>query len=408
MDFTFTPEQEAWRQEVRDFIKKELTPEMRYSCDGPGRWIGATSGLGEGAGREFQRKLGKKGWIGLTWPKKYGGLERPYLDFYIMDEELTWAGAPIAGMTGRFAVAPTLLAVGTEEQKMKWIPQIASGEIEFCLGYSEPEAGTDLANVQTTAVRDGDEWVINGMKIFNTESHFTEYTWLLAKTDQQAPKHRSLSLFMMPQKDQPGITITPMWTVAGTRERPGRTNLMFIDNVRIPADALVGEKNRGFYYLMIAIDLERIALFQVGVYKPTLVELIEYCKQTKVNGEPLSKDPLVRNKLAELWVEFEVYQALSLRVAWIMDKGIVPNYETSMIKLFASLLQQRLAIAGMEITGHYGLLRAESNCSNPMLRGNLELERMYRCSPHPIFAGGTAAVMQTIISQRGFGLARAY
>ncbi|MBI2846664.1 MAG: hypothetical protein HYX82_02145, partial [Chloroflexi bacterium] len=167
-------------------------------------------------------------------------------------------------------------------------------------------------------------------------------------------------------------------------------------------------ENRGWYYVAVALDLERLGIFSWATYLPTLLELMEYCKSTLVDGQPLSKDPVIRHKLAELYIAYQVGRLLTYRCAWMMDRKIIPNYETAMIKVYLSELQQRLAVAGMEIAGHVGVLRAGSVGSHPMMRGNLELERMYRACAQPVFAGGTAAIMRTIIAMRGMGLPRAY
>ncbi|MBI2846662.1 MAG: acyl-CoA dehydrogenase family protein, partial [Chloroflexi bacterium] len=241
MDFRFTPEEQRFRQEIQEFLRKELAPEVRAERDGAGRWIGANMGEGP-ASRAFIRKLGERGWIGVSWPKKYGGLERPIMYEYILFEELNWAGAPHLG-TARGIVGPTLLLYGSEEQKQEYLPRIMRGEIEFSLGYTEPEAGTDMANIQTRAVREGDEYVINGQKVYTTRAHYSEYIWLLARTDPNVPKHRGLSLLIVPQR-HPNVTVVPMWTMAS-----GRTNVQYLDNVRVPRTALVGEENRGWYYV---------------------------------------------------------------------------------------------------------------------------------------------------------------
>jgi len=405
MEFAFALEQEEFRQEVKEFIKKEVTPELRAYTEGAARWIGAKEhiqGMGSPPGKEFVRKLGAKGWIGMSLPKKYGGHERPLMDEFILQEELLLAGLPYP-LTGASMVAPTLLVVATEEMKQEYIPLIARGEIDFSLGYSEPEAGTDLSNIQTRAVRDGDEYIINGQKIFNTEAHSAEYMWLGARTNMDGPKHKGISLFIVPQQ-HPNISLSPMYTMGG-----GRTNIVYLDNVRVPATSLVGtEENKGFYQMMLAIDWERLVLCSCTLYVPVFLELIKYCKETKVGGQSMIEDPLIGQSLAELYVRFQICRLLLWRALWMVDNQIVPNYETAMLKVHQSDLQQRLAIAGMDITGHTGMLRHGSPLALTMQQIDLDLENMYRVCPHPVFAGGTMAVMKTIISSRGFGLPRAY
>jgi len=402
MDFRFTPEEEKFRKEVVDFIEQELTPEVRPYSDGPNRWIGASPPGGAFEPyKAFQRKLGAKGWISMTWPKQYGGQGRSIIYDYILDETLRWYGAPIMGMAAH-VVAPTLLSVGTEDQKKKYLPIIAKGDVEFCLGYSEDNAGTDLANIQVRATADGDFYVIKGQKIFTTEAHTSEYVWLMARTDPGSKRHKGLSLFMVPI-NLPGISISPMWTMAG-----GRTNIVYFDNVQVHKTEMVGEPHKGWYNMAVALDLERLRIYSWASYLPTLLEFIDYCKTTKRGKKSLFDDPLVRQKLSDLYMGFQIGRLLTYRTAWILARGVVPNYEASMIKVFHSELSQKLAQAVIEIAGHKGLLREGSVAAEPKFKRNLDVEHFYRVCPQPIFAGGTAAVMRSIIAVRGMGLPRAF
>ena len=239
MNFRFSPDEERFRQEVRAFLDKEVTEGVLQEIDsgqgfGPHSW-------------ELLRKLGAKGWLTPSWPKEYGGLGLSHIYRFIIQEELDYYGGLFIGRsTGASIAGPTILLYGSEEQKKEYLPRIARGEIEFALGYTEPQAGSDLAALEIRAVEDGEDYVMNGQKCFNTRSHFAQYHWLAARTDPNAPRHRGISLFIV-DLSSPGITIRPMWTVGGTR-----TNEVFYDSVRVPKGNLVGEKNRGFYHIATA------------------------------------------------------------------------------------------------------------------------------------------------------------
>ena len=233
MDFRFSKEEEEFRKELGEFLDKELTEEIARQ-----NW--EDKGLGP-EGREFARKLGAKGWLGLGWPKEYGGQGGSPMYEFILVTELARRGAHIPNDIARLMGGPTILRHGSEELKKEFLPRIARGEIEFALGYTEPQAGSDLAALEMRAVEDGDDYIMNGQKMFNTECHYADYHWLAARTDPDAPRHRGISLFVV-DMNSPGITIRPLWTMSGER-----TNEVFYDNVRVPKRRMVGEKNRGFF-----------------------------------------------------------------------------------------------------------------------------------------------------------------
>ena len=251
--------------------------------------------------------LGKKGWLGLGWPKEYGGSGGSLVYEYILIIELERRKAHVPNEIARLMSGPVILHHGSEQMKKEFLPRISRGEIEFSLGYTEPPAGSDLTMMEMRAVEDGDDFIINGQKVFNTESHYADYHWLAAKTDFNAPRHQSISLFVVDQRS-PGITIRPLWTLGGER-----TNEVFYDNVRVPKTRLVGEKNKGFYYMVDALNNERLMLFQVERLVPILDSLIQYAKETRVNGRLLSEDPIIRNKLAQMAIEFEVVQCFQFQ-----------------------------------------------------------------------------------------------
>ena len=270
------------------------------------------------------------------------------------------------------------------------------GEVEFCLGYSEPEAGSDLASLNIRAVEDGDDYVINGQKTFNTECHYAEYHWLAARTDPDAPKHRGISLFIV-DLDSPGITIKPMWAMSGER-----TNEVFYDNVRVSKERLVGERNKGFYYMMEAIGAERNEVFVPIRLYFLLDELIQYAKETKRGGKTLAEDPVIRHKLAQVAIELDVARLLADRSRWLEINGLPMTYEAEVAKIVTSELQQRLANTGMQILGLYSQLEEDSKWVP--LRGRIEW--YYLSSFLATIGGGTSEIGRNVIAQRGLGLPR--
>jgi alkylation response protein AidB-like acyl-CoA dehydrogenase len=389
MRYELTPDQEAWRQEVRAFLRTEVTPaleeEMRVSGN-------------EGSGplaREFQRKLHDRGWWGVGWPTEFGGLGKTAVEQYIFIEEMHLAGAPSMQLSVT-SVAPTIMRVGTPVQRQHWLPKIMSGEVDFALGYSEAQAGTDLASLETRAVLDGDEWVINGAKMWNSGAHLATHNWLAVRTEPDAPKHKGISLMIVPM-DAPGITVQPIWTWPGLR-----TNALFLDNVRVPRDHLVGERGMGFYYAMMALDFERIAIGSVGMVRRFYDLLIAFVRTARRDGRPLGRIPWVRQRMAELARDLEVGRMLGLLNAWLIDQGVVPTKEGSMAKIFVSELSARLASVGMDILGLAGQLAPE----NPAAPLHGRLQWMYRTAPLLRFGGGSNEIQRLIIAQRGLGLPR--
>ncbi len=264
MDFELSSEEKKFKEEVRKFFvqEQELVAKARKEWD---------SGQGFGpACWDMLRKIGAKGWLCPTWPKKYGGLELPYIYRYIVQEQMHYF-ANIFGTVGAGMAGPIILKQGNEPQKNEYLPRIARGEIEFALGYTEPEAGSDLASLKINAEDKGDYFLINGQKMFNTRSHYAQYHWLGARTDTTGKKYKGISLFIVDFKS-PGITITPDWTLGNMR-----TNQVFYDDVKVPREALVGEKNRGFYYILEALDYERIST-TAGLERD-FREIVDYVKR---------------------------------------------------------------------------------------------------------------------------------
>ena len=391
MDFSFTEEEEAFRKEVHDWIKKE-TPQRWFELD-PLLWEETDESWA--ISREFQQKLGRKGWLAPSYPKQYGGSGMSHMKRLILAEELGYNKAPV-GAEMEVAVnwvGPALLLFGSEEQKQKYATGIAKGDLVICLGYSEPNAGSDLASLQTTAVQENDEFVINGNKIWTSYAHYADYCWLAARTDPNAPrKYDGISMFVVDMKT-PGITIHPLINLMNRHS----FNEVFFDNVRIPKENLVGKKNNGWYELMIALDSERSGIGYAATFQRILEELVEYAKERKCD-----KDPIIRQKLAEMAVEIEVSRMMCYRIAWMFSRDLHPSYESSMSMVFTSELLRRLADVGMDIAGPYGQLERDSKWA--VLQGRIE-RLCLNCLSIGV-GGGSNEIQRNIIAQRGLGLPR--
>ena len=392
MEFRFTPEQEVLRQQLREFFKQELPDDRQLAedeVDGEGEWQFV---------RQFQKKLASRGWLVPHWPKQFGGADLGIMEQVIMREETAYHRAPLLDIFGVNMLGPVLMMFGSEEQKLEFLPGIASAEVTWCQGYSEPAAGSDLASLQTRAVRDGDDYVINGQKIWTTNAHRAEWMFMLARTDPEAPKHKGISFLIVPMSS-PGITVQPLINMT---DRHG-FNEVFFEDVRVPAKGLVGDENRGWYVGAALLDFERSNIGSAAASRRSLDELVQYCREGSGNGKPLIAETVVRNRLAEIAIETEMGRFLSYRVASIQARGEVPNMEASVAKVYNSELSQRLAGAGVEIMGLYGQVRPESK-KWARLRG--EFTMSYMMTQGISIAGGTSEIQRNIIAQRGLGLPR--
>lgn len=389
MDFRFTPEEEAFRAEVRAFLKAELPPGWEEQFD-------TETEMGADAqsefAKQFNKKLAARNWLALPWPKEYGGLGASVMQQVVFNEEMAYAGAPTGFNMGVAWVGPCLMIYGTEEQKRRFLPRITSLEDVWCTLYSEPGAGSDLASLQTRAVRDGDEWVINGQKIWTSGAHRSNWGWLAARTDPNAPKHKGISMFVVPM-DAPGITIRPLINMAGGHG----FNEVFFENVRIPADHLVGQENQGWYQLAVALDFERSSIAGSARARRFWEDLLRFAKENPSFGR---REVVLR--LVEVGIEIDIAKFLSYRVASLQQAGKIPNYEATIAKLFSSELGQRLARTGMDLLGLYGQLHPKSKWAR--LKGRVE--RYYQLSVAETIAGGTSEVMRSVAAIRGLGLPR--
>lgn len=385
MDFGLSPEEQAFKQEVVAFFDRELKPEVIEEL---------ATGNGPGpATKAFYRLLGSKGWLTINWPKKYGGLDGTCVQRLIVTEELAYRRA-FYTMVGPAMAGPTILLVGSDDMKEEFLPRIARCEIDFALGYTEPDAGSDLASLDIRAVEDGDYYVINGQKIFNTDCHYADYHWLGARTDPTVSKHKGISLFVVDLKS-PGIEIRPVYVLDGMR-----TNVVYYEDVRVPKRNLVGMPNMGFYYIATALDFERV--LPVGDFRRDFEDLLECVKSLSRDGIPLARDPLVRQRLAESAIEVEAAWLLAFRIAWMIDRQIVPNYEASMLKMYVTEAYQRLGLAAHQILGP--LAQLVDGSERVPARGRFS--QLYLNSFIRTVAGGTSEIQRTVIALRGLGLPR--
>jgi alkylation response protein AidB-like acyl-CoA dehydrogenase len=382
VDFRLTPEQEAFRREVEEFLARELPAERReIREDG---WV-------TGFSREFSRKLGARGWIGLTWPRRYGGQERSPLDRLVLTETLLLAGAPVAAhWLGDRQVGPALLAHGSEAQKAFFLPCIARGEIVFCVGMSEPAAGSDLAATSTLAVEDGEGFVIRGQKVWTSFAHQAEYCYLVARTNPEAPKHRGLSELVVDMRT-PGITVRPLLDMVGEHH----FNEVFFDEVRVPRTALVGVKDRGWQQIVAQLDFERGGIERVLSNYPLFQDALAWAR-----AAGLTRDPRVRDRLARLHIELHAARLLVYRTAWRLSRGERPTWETALTKRIGTELEQEIAEAVLGLFGPAGLLMP--GAPGAPLGGRAARAALY--APAYTIQGGTANILRNIIAIRGLGL----
>jgi alkylation response protein AidB-like acyl-CoA dehydrogenase len=389
VDFDFSPEQQAFAKEVEQFIDENDDPEvfdltrenMAQIVDTPPR-------------RALMAKMGERGWLGMTWPREYGGSEGEGVYEYLLNEALARRGGPQIGK-GVGIIGKTILAHGNERLKREFLPKILRNEVEFAVGYSEPDAGSDAASMKLRAIRDGDGWRLNGQKTWTTSAHFAEWIWVGARTDPDVPKHFGITLFLVPL-DHPGITVRAIWTMGDER-----TNDVFFDDVFVPDDYVVGELNKGFQYISEALDLERFTMFTFSPIQQRLELLCEYVSTATLDDEPLKDDPVVRSKIAQLVTQAEVARVLGLRVvAASMKGGAPPTTESSEYKLYATELSKRLADAAMDIVGHQAQLRVGTD-EAPM---GGRTESTYRYTVLDTIGGGASEIQKNIIARRKLGL----
>ena len=357
MEYRFTPGDDNFRRELRRFIEDELPP----GWEGGGRW---PEEYDWDFTMRMRGRLADRGWLTMHWPEEYGGQDASPVRSAIYNEELAYLRAPGRDIFGVRMLGPTLMIHGSEEQKQTHLPSIAKGEIQWCQGYSEPESGSDLASLSTRAVRDGDDYIINGAKIWTTLAHRSDWIMCLARTDPEAPRHRGISFILVDMKS-PGIEVRPVINMAGGHE----FNQVIFDNVRVPGSNVVGEENRGWYVAVTLLDFERSGIDYSAIARRLLDDTREYAGEVSRNGSKITDVPWVRNLFADRYVECEVARLMAYNVAWMQGEGLVPNKEASMSKAFGSETLHRSANSVLEIVGMPGALGR--NESRAPLKGRL-------------------------------------
>ncbi len=389
MDFRLPVETERWRADLRDFLEVEL-PE---GFEGDDDFFDAEEQAA--FARQFTRKLGARHWFAPGWPMEYGGLGKGPIEQFILNEELAYHRAPSGGRLFTIGITgPTILVHGNDEQKARFLPPMASGDVWYCQGFSEPGSGSDLASMETKAVRDGDDYVVNGQKIWTSNAHLADRMMLLARTDPNVPKHKGISAFLVDMK-APGISVHGIPNIAYRRD----FNQVFFEEVRIPAADLLGGENNGWYVATTTLDFERSNIAAISGARRTVHDLVRWAKDNHHGRRPWDK-PEIRMKLADLVVEAETGRLIAYRTAWLQSRGEVPNYEASMGKVWMALFGIKVANAGVNMLGAYGQLQPGSKWAP--LRGRLVTSYLLGASG-PI-GGGTTEIQRNIIAQRGLGL----
>ena len=392
MNFKDSTDEAAFRGEVREFIEKEL-PASAKEGDmlERGMYRGAFERL-----KDTRTKLASRGWIAPAWPKEYGGASLSVMQQFIMNEEFAENRVPPVGGMGVSMVGPTIITHGTADQKQEHLSRILSGEVQWCQGFSEPGSGSDLASLQTRAVKDGDDYVINGQKIWTSGAQYAHWMFMMARTDPDAPKHKGISYFLVDMK-APGVEVRPLTNLANQ----DMFSEVFFADVRVPAKNIVGEVNRGWYVGTTTLDFERSSIGSAVGIRLQLDELVRYAKEHEASGVSRTGSMTsLRTELADRYIESTVARMMSYRVVTMQAKGLIPNHEASMTKLFASELGQRIARTGVKVLGLYGQLYGE----NAPMRGRYESS--YMTSLASTIAGGTSEIQRNIIATRGLGLPR--
>jgi alkylation response protein AidB-like acyl-CoA dehydrogenase len=368
MDFSFSEENERFRAEVRGFVAEHVSPEIVQEM----HEAAAGAGIGPLTGKLI-RKIGDRGWIGMSWPEEYGGRDADIIDQYIFE---------------------AIMQAGTEAQKKYFLPRLIRGEVTFALGYSEPSGGTDLASLKTRAAEGEDGFLINGQKVFTTRAESSSHIYLMARTDPDAPKHEGISIFLVPM-DTPGITVRPLWTLPG-----GRTNEVFFEDVRVPKDTLLGQKNHGWNIGASALNLGRAGARRYCVYVSPFEDLLAYLRDDEM-GQEIGADPVVQDKIAELYCEARVARLFTMRSLSMVGRGINPPYEISSEKVWGPEFQVRTTEAASQILGDYHQLWEGEAAPN-----GGSFPRQFVNAMVSTFGHGSTQVMRTAIARRGLGLPR--
>jgi alkylation response protein AidB-like acyl-CoA dehydrogenase len=403
MDFRDSPDEAEFRQEVRAFVARE------YKGD-EGEAQSAYQAAAQGgaaamqAYKSWMTKLATKRWVAPAWPKEYGGAGMTIMEQFIFNEELAQARVPRPGGIGITMAGPTIIVYGSDDQKTQHLSGMLTGGKIWCQGFSETGSGSDLASLQTRAVRDGDDYIVNGQKIWTTGAQYADRMILLARTDPEAPKHKGISYFLLDMK-APGVSVRPLVNMAGT----SGFNEVFFDNVRVPRKDLLGEENRGWYVGTTTLDFERSSIGTSIAQGQSVEDLIAWVKQRK--DGPLH--PTVRLELAERWIEASAARLMSYQVISLQNRGLVPNHEASAVKIYAGELNQRISNTAIKAAGLLGLLEPtrssdgeKQSATSRYAPNKGRFARTYLQAVASTIAGGTSEINRNIIASRGLGLPR--
>ena len=390
MHIALTPEQEALRAELRDYFADLVTPERRVALSMASGELGDTQTY-----KEVIRQLGKDGWLGIGWPEEYGGQDRSMVEQLIFTDAAAVAGVPIPYLTLN-TVGPTIMRYGTDAQKEYFLPRILAGELHFSIGYSEPGSGTDLASLKTRAVREGDEWVINGQKMWTSLIQYADWLWMACRTDPDLPRHKGLSMILVPA-DAPGFSWTPVRTVAGVG-----TSATYFEDVRVPVDNLVGDLNGGWALMTNQLNHERVALTSAAPLTHSIGLVRAWAKETRLpDGRRVADQEWVQVALGRAHARAEVLRLLNWRLAWQADAWVdLSPADASATKVYGSELATEVYRSLMEVVGPGSLVTADS--PGAALAGRLE--RFYRSSLVMTFGGGTNEIQRDIIGYVALGL----
>ena len=399
MDFGFTAEQKALRNEVQKFIRENVTPDVLTEVESDGEGGRGPNYL------ELRHKIAEKGWVGISWPKEFGGQDGSRMEQYIVEEEFARIGIAVGGAGSG---APAILAAGTEEQKRYFLPGLIKGDITFALGFTEPQAGADLASLQCRAVKDGDDYVINGQKMYTSSAHYATHIYLMVRTDPDAPKHRGISILLVPM-DSPGITVRPLWTIQNEPQAPigttygtSRTNETFFENVRVPRSCLLGEENRGWYVGAMGLNLDRVGASRYLISIRRDEDIVNWIKENRTDCFSLAEDQAIRDKLAELWIEAQVCRLMTMRSMSLVERDGAFTYEGAAEKVWSPEHGVKTSEAITQMLGPYAQLM---NGSLEAVENGIFAHNLMGAFQSGI-NHGSVQVMRDQVARRGLGLPR--
>jgi alkylation response protein AidB-like acyl-CoA dehydrogenase len=395
MDLNLTPEERQFRDEFREWLRENIPPEWKRAADIGGEFTSARERFE--FLRDWQKKMHKAGWVGIHWPREYGGRGASLVQQAIFFQEMARANAPpLINILGLLLLGPTLIAYGTEAQKKRFLNNILSADEIWCQGYSEPNAGSDLASLRTEAVLEGDQLIVNGQKTWTSFGHFADWCFAIVRTDPDAPKHKGLT-YLLIDMHSPGVTVRPLRQMTGESE----FNEVFFENVRVPVENVVGRINGGWEIALATLMFERVSLgasLQI-TFKRQIERLIELSKELGRSG-----DPITRQKLAQIYAEVEIFRLNQMRALTRQSKSGVPGPEGSIQKLFWSEMNQRMQQVAMELLGPWGQLTSE--CRHAIDRG--QWAHSYLRARGNTIEAGTSEIQRNIIGHFVLGLPRSY